>query len=132
MRAALDDLARSERQRVERDLGRRGAEEAAQVRDMIKTRISEIQGRLGQIRKQVRSTDPAQMRLDLGSEWGADELEQYRIDLKMLERRRDKLKADLEVEPGRIGERYRLRDLRAFPLGLRFVLPASVIERGTL
>ncbi len=72
------------------------------------------------------------MRLDLGSDWTVDEVEQYRNDLRMLEWRRDKLKDELEVEPGRIAERYRLRDLRAFPLGLRFVLPASVIERGTL
>lgn len=132
LRAALDDMAKSERQRVQTALARRSEEEAAQVRDMIRTRVSEIQGRLRQIHKQLKSTDSAQMRLDLGPEWAADELEQYRTDLRMLERRRDQLKVELEVEPRCIRERYRLRDLRAFPLGLKFVLPVSVIERGTL
>ncbi len=37
-----------------------------------------------------------------------------------------------ELAPHRIAERYRLRYLRAFPLGVRFLLPQSVVDAGGL
>ena len=46
-----------------------------------------------------------------------------------IRRRLDQLVEDRKAEPGRIRERYRLRDVRAFPLGLRFLLPEPLVER---
>jgi len=40
------------------------------------------------------------------------------------------LQHDQHTEPERIRERYRPRDLRAFPLGREFILPLSIVERG--
>jgi hypothetical protein len=126
----LDEIAAEERRRLETEFSRRGKDEEAQIRDLIDTRRKEIRERLGSYKKRFKSLDPDQMLLDLGPDWSLDLAEQLSQDIRFLDRRLDRLDADRETEPKRARERYRLRDLTVFPLGLRFLLPESVVGRG--
>jgi hypothetical protein len=130
LRALLEEVAEGERERLGDHLDRRCSEETQRVREMIASRRNEIQARLRQIRRQLGKVDPDQLRLVFGGEWQADEVEQFKQDIRALERRLETLAEQADREPERIESYYRLRSLKAFPLGLRFVLPASAVEKG--
>lgn len=132
LQEALRKVAEAERSRLQENLARRADAEADQIVQMIKTRRQEIRARLKEIDKEIRNRDFDQMRLDLGPEWDALEVEQLRRDIGLLERRLEQLDVDLRTEPERIRERYRLRSLNAFPLGLELILPDSAVQEGVL
>ena len=58
-----------------------------------------------------------------------DEYAQYQEDVAWLERKLAHLRERLEIEPERIKQRYSLRSVRVFPLGLLYLLPQS-LTRG--
>ena len=128
--SVLVEIADEERRRVERDLDRHARDEEARLRELIDARRKEIRERIALYRKKHKSLDPAQMLLDLGSDWTLENAEQLSLDIRFLERRLERLDADRENEPQRARERYRLRDLAVFPLGLRFLVPGSTVGRG--
>jgi len=119
----LHRLADARRTEVERRLEERIARETAEVRDLASTRVKEIRSRL----KQLSRYDTEQRAL-------YDELDrgQIRDDIRRLKRRLDDILAQREEAPAKIKARYRLRNLRAFPLGVRFLLPESVVRQGRL
>lgn len=119
LKEGLARLVQAETARLEAALRDRAEHEVAQVRQMTQKRIDEIRKRL----RQIRATPVEQLQFDFM------EAEQYREDEQMLRRRLDQLVEDRKAEPGRIRERYRLRDVRAFPLGLRFLLPEPLVEQ---
>ena len=60
----------------------------------------------------------------------AEEIGQYRWDLKWLEIRRDDLRGRREEAPAAAAQRYDLKSVRVFPLGLLYLLPQSLVEGG--
>lgn len=126
----LFDLGRIEKARAQHELDAHAASQVANVREMIATRLREIRKRLKDIEREMGRQDGVQLRLDFGPDWEPEEREQYQRDVTMLERRVEQLERERESEPARIRERFALRDLRAFPLALRVLLPVGVVEQG--
>jgi len=135
LRAAVEDLREAERTGIERSLRQRAEAEAGQVREMIQTRITEIRKRIKDIDKQIAvltGAGPDQLRLGFAADWEAEEVEQFREDYERLKLRLAQLEEERTKQPEQIRHRYRLRTLRAFPLGLRFVLPRGSVQSGLL
>ena len=130
LRSALKRLTEAESEKIRSGLEERAEAEVAEVSEMIRHRRDEINARLRKLRAQFRSLDPDQMQLELGPDWDREEVEQFRDDIRTLERRRDTLKEQADEEPERVRRRYELRQVRAFPLGLRFLIPESMVEEG--
>jgi superfamily II DNA or RNA helicase len=124
LRDRLGDLAERRRAEVETALADRSRREQAEVREMITVRMAEIRARL----KTLERPDYGQMRLAFDTA----EREQFDEDARRLHRRLDDLEHERESEPRAIARRYRLRRLRVFPVGVRFLLPETVIARGRL
>ena len=131
----VEDLRASEQSGIERKLRDRADTEAAQVKEMIQTRVNEIRKRLRDLEKkiaQLSGEGPDQMRLSFAANWESEELEQFREDFERLKSRLGQLETERTVQPEQIKKRYKLRALRAFPLGLRFLLPRRTVEKGSL
>lgn len=127
LREELAELARAREAEVERKLKLQAEREVGQVTEMVRERRDEITARLRNIRKQVRSLDTAQMMLDLPG-WEPDELDQLRSDIQSLERRKADLDREARDLPEEIRLRYRMRHMRAFALGMRFLIPETLLE----
>lgn len=132
LRQALRELEEAEHRHVAAELGRRAEGQAAEITQMIKTRQQEIRARLKEIAREMRSPDADQMRISFGADWDPLERDQLLQDIRLLENRQKELDVDLKEEPARIRERYRLRSLHAFPLGLEILLPESAVRNGGL
>jgi len=132
LRQALNELADAEQRRVAAELARRAEEQVAEITQMIRTRQQEIRARLKEIAREMRNLDPDQFRLALGTDWDPIEKEQLIQDIRLLESRQKDLETDLKEQPARIRERYRLRSLHAFPLGLEILLPKTAVQTGSL
>jgi hypothetical protein len=132
LRQALLELEAAERSRLEAELAAKSLRDEAEVVQMIKTRQQEIRARLKEIARELRILDVEQLPLDFGPEWDRLEAEQLRQDVRLLQERQKKLDEEVKSEPIRIRERYRLRSLNAFPLGLEFLLPEAVVRHGSL
>lgn len=128
LKERLHAVTEAKRNGVLTALADRAAAQAKEVEALIRQRRDEINQRLRNIRQQIRSLDPEQLRLDLGPDWDREEIEQFRQDVRLLEQRRESLAEDLKTEPERIRRRFELRHLRSFPLGLRFLIPARMVE----
>ncbi|HEY3397839.1 MAG TPA: DISARM system SNF2-like helicase DrmD [Armatimonadota bacterium] len=116
---SLAELEASETVRVKAALAEKGKQVEKEIRDLVAERIREITKRLTDAQKE---SERAQLRLlDL------EEKTQYDLDLHWLERRRDTLQQDRETQPGNARERFTLKSLRIFPLGLLYLLPDSLL-----
>jgi len=124
VRRRLEALAEASRGEIVRRLEDRTAREQNEVRQLADRRRREIRTRL----RQLRGLEADQPRLPFDEY----EREQIRDDIRRLERRLEELERERQEAPRRIAERYRLRHLRAFPLGVRFLLPESVVREGRL
>lgn len=99
----------------------RGREEAKAIRALTRERIRELEKRLAEREKEA---DFYQLTLP-GME---DERQQFQDDTEWLRRKLDHLRGELESEPERIRERYTLRTIRVFPLGLLYLLPQRMVK----
>ncbi len=116
--ALIEKIERSQAERVQKKLAAVGKLEARKVEDLIDERIEEIRAR---IEKMSPRSGVLQLEFDFA------EQEQYDDDLSALKRRLDALLGEREETPEAMRRRYVVdrAAVRAFPLGLLYVLPAS-------
>lgn len=108
-------------QTLRQQLRERGREEAKAVRALTRERIRELEKRLAEREKEA---DFYQLTLP-GLE---DERQQFQDDTEWLRRKLDHLREELDSEPERIQQRYALRAVRVFPLGLLYLLPQRLTK----
>lgn len=117
--ALLAERQKSETARLKTLLDGQIKSETSGVRGLMRERMREIEQRLAQLKQQPDSPQLALFELD--------EYAQYQEDVAWLERKLAHLAERLEIEPERIKQRYSLRSVRVFPLGLLYLLPRSLI-----
>lgn len=117
----LQELQEQEARRVGELLREEGRSVAKGMRELIDERIKEISKRLKDAEEQF---DEAQLRLF------GDELEQYQEDIAWLRHRLDQLKGNRQTRPQAARDRYELKSVRIFPLGLLYLLPTSLVKEG--
>ncbi|MBN1888254.1 MAG: DISARM system SNF2-like helicase DrmD, partial [Thermoflexales bacterium] len=115
----LDERQAAEEKRLRALLRERIKDETAGVTRLMRERIREVEKRLGDIQTEM----PRQLSL-----FDPDEAEQYREDAAWLERKLDYLRERLDSEPERIKQRYTLRSVRVFPMGLLYMLPQKLVK----
>ncbi len=113
------ELEQAETERIETALDKRAEKVVTQIRQLISERLREIRKRLKDIKKE---REAAQLRL-----FDGEELAQYEEDESWLRRREEQLQRDRETEPDAARERYKLKSLRIFPLGIMYLLPDSLV-----
>jgi hypothetical protein len=118
--ALLAERQKSETAQLKTLLDAQIKNETGGVRGLMRERIREIEQRLVLLKQQPDSPQLALFELD--------EYAQYQEDVAWLERKLSHLRERLEVEPERIKQRYSLRSVRIFPLGLLYLLPQSLIR----
>lgn len=119
----LTGLEQSETKRLKGLLSDKAQSVSQAMIELIGERLKEIEKRLKDAQKEY---DQAQLRL-----FDVDEMVQYRWDLRWLEIRRDDLRDRRQKAPQAAAARYDLKNVRVFPLGLLYLFPQSLVERGT-
>jgi len=110
------------RSREVRDLLReKGTHEAREIRGLIDERLKEVRALLD---RAMETREARQLRLDL---YPTEMQEQEDRDLRSYERRLEELGRARKRDPEETRERYHVKAdaVRAFPVGLLYVLPAS-------
>lgn len=116
----LRALEQSEAEHLEQLAAERAGQEAAQIQELMRDRVKELRARITDTKDRI---PPSQLKL-----FDRDEYLQYEEDTRWLERKLVDLQERLKTEPQNAHERYRLRSVRVFPLGLLYLLPDRLIE----
>lgn len=112
-----------EMERLAQIAAARADEESAKLQELIRDRIKELRAR---VKDQKGRVPDSQLEL-----FDRDEYLQYQDDLRWLERELADLQERLKTEPQLTRDRYQLRSIRVFPLGLLYLLPESLVSNGT-
>lgn len=96
----------------------RAVEEEAKLKELIRERIKELRAR---VRSQQDRAPAEQLTL-----FDRDEYLQYQEDMRWLERKQADLQKRLKTEPANTRQRYQIRNIHTFPLGLLYLLPESL------
>ncbi len=115
LRPVLEARARKRAEQAERRLQQRAQAEAEALRGIIETQA-------GRIRTQIEQAESQQLALDLAST--AERRERERT-LRTWRERLRRFEHDLQAEPRRIAEFYRVRARRLEPVGLVYLWPES-------
>jgi hypothetical protein len=116
----LDQRQRAEERRLKALLKEQIKKETGDIGQLIETRIKEIDQRLHELSLPGVQTG-------FNEQFEPEERLQFQEDLAWLERKRDHLRERLAVEPERIQQRYTLRSVRLFPVGLLYLLPEGLV-----
>lgn len=116
--ALLAQREKDERKRLAGLLQKKAGEETKAIDALMRDRIKELEKRLAE-----REKEAAGYQLPLFG----DEAEQFEEDTDWLQRKREHLLTERAAEPERIKQRYALRGVRVFPLGVLYLLPESVL-----
>lgn len=106
--------------RIERTLVKKAAKDAETVEKLIRERLDEIKKRLDDF---TNKTGGEYMQLTLFTE---EEKQEFRENMKWLERRYEDLKARLAKEPEDIKRRYQIKDEKSFFLSITVYIPAEM------
>jgi exonuclease VII large subunit len=98
----------------------RAEEEAEALTQLMNERIKELRTR---IRSQNDRIPAGQLQL-----FDRNEYLQYQEDMRWLERKLEDLQTRKKEEPEIARQRYDLRSVRVFPLGLLYLLPESLVD----
>ena len=112
----LDDLVQRLIEAAEAKLAERGAREAQEMKTLLEAQRDRIQ-------KRQRETDRDATQLTL--DFAVAEKRQLDADRKHWEYRLEMLKAEIETEPARIEEGYRVKASRVEPVGLVYLWPVT-------
>ncbi|MFW6097418.1 MAG: DISARM system SNF2-like helicase DrmD [Chloroflexota bacterium] len=113
----------AERAQLETLLKEKAQEETKTIGRLMRERIRELEKRLAQREKEAAMYH--QLTLP-----GMDEEErrQFQNDTEWLRRKLTHLRDESAAEPARIKQRYALRNVRVFPLGLLYLLPERLVS----
>lgn len=120
LRKRIEDEGAQRGKEIAEALRKKGVADAREVRTLIDQRIREIEKTLKQMKKEA--ADP-QLTL-----WPKEQQEQHRSTHDYLEVRLGQLREERQTQPDQVKERYKLRTPRAFPLGLLYLLPESLLD----
>jgi len=116
--ALLTQREKDERRRLANLLQKKASEETKAIDTLLRDRVKELEKRLAE-----REKEAAGYQLSLFG----DEAEQFEEDTDWLMRKREHLLAERAAEPERIKQRYALRGVRVFPLGVLYLLPETMM-----
>ena len=115
---AFEIIQKEESERVAKVLEVVAEKDAADVAKLLEDRVKEIDARLERFKEATWQKTLIH--------FVADEVAQYEDDLHWLEERRKKLKEDVKSEPERVKSMLELRQVRVFPLGILYLIPATL------
>jgi hypothetical protein len=115
----LDQQQRAEERRLKALLKEKIKKETGDIEQLMQTRIKEIDQRLHELSLPGVQTG-------FNEQFEPEERLQFQEDLAWLERKRDHLRERLAAEPERIHQRYTLRSVRLFPVGVLYLLPEGM------
>ena len=118
--ALLAQREKDERKRLASLLQKKASEETKAIDALMRDRIKELEKRLAE-----REKEAAGYQLSLFG----DEAEQFEEDTDWLQRKREHLLTERAAEPERIKQRYALRGVRVFPLGVLYLLPETTTNQ---
>ena len=122
-RAWLTDAIEQRRgvraEELHKELRAKANEDARYVRKLIDQRRREIRKTLDAMENEAQ---PAQLAL-----WPQEQRDQHQVTRSYLQRRLTQLEDERSTQPDAVKKRYELRAVRAFPVGVLFLLPKSLV-----
>lgn len=116
----LGGLESSETERVGELLSEMAEQEAGRTRQHLDERIEEVRKRL---KDSIKRRERAQLVL-----FDPDEDARYQSSIRFLEQRLEQLRQDRRERPGEVKQRFELKQLRVFPIGLLYLIPRSLVD----
>jgi len=124
LQAMLKEAEKTEKRRIKKLLSEKARKEAKAIKILMKERIKEIQKRLSDVSESMKGKTLKDFGLEI------DEQEQWKEDIRWLERKLEDLKKKIDSEPQRVKRKYRAKSVRVFPLGILYLLPNKLISEG--
>ena len=117
--AAIEERRGAREEELQKELRGKANEDARYVRKLIDQRRREIGKTLDAM---AAESQPAQLAL-----WPQEQRDQHQVTRSYLQRRLAQLEEERSTQPEAVKQRYELRAVRAFPVGVLFLLPASLV-----
>jgi SNF2 family DNA or RNA helicase len=124
-------LEAKETEKINEKLRDKAQKESAAIKALMEERIKEIKKRLEGAEEEKQRLFRQASLVEFGVAGPEmEEIQQFDEDIDWLQKKLEDLKGRLESEPKKVEEKYALKSVRVFPMGLLYLIPDSMLEKG--